>query len=69
MGEVIELLKHGQINKFGNSRRCKEHGMHGFLYVCDKYSIELKKEIEELGERFRKECKEGTIKFTFTNQT
>lgn len=54
---------HGILNEDGTQRYCDVHGTHGVLYVCKSYPLEMKKEIESLGDEFRKQCQEGTMKF------
>jgi len=54
-------VKHGTMTEDRSGRHCHKHGEHGFLYSCSEYPEDLRKEIEDLGEKFRQECKDGSI--------
>jgi hypothetical protein len=55
------VSNHGKLNKEGCSRNCDVHGCHGILYVCEEYTEDIQNEIKSLGEKFREDCKKGTI--------
>lgn len=57
-------MKHGELTKDGSGRFCKVHGReHGFLFPCEHYNKVVLKEVKMLGDRFRRDCENGTIRF------
>jgi hypothetical protein len=63
------LIKHREVLPRGSTRACDKHGGHGFLYVCPEYSESQQNEIRQLGEEFRRQCREGTIKIVVNGVT
>ena len=53
------MSNHGSVTKDGLERYCNFHGKHSILYVCEKYSKEIKDEIKFQEDKFHAVCPGG----------
>lgn len=60
------MKKHAELSEDGYIRYCDEHIAHGNLHECALYPDNIKQQIREEAEKFRKSCEDRSLKITMT---